>query len=142
MSASNPDESIGNLFIQICKLRRNKSNTLLSEHNIHAGQDPLLYYLSLEDGQTISSLVDKLCIQYATISNMIDRMEATGLIRKEKDAIDKRTSRIYLTEKGKKSIEKISQVWQTMEAITLKGLEPTQQDTLRKILQQVKRNLE
>ena len=91
MKATDPLNSISNLFIQICKLRRNKTNMLLADADIHAGQDILLYYLGVADGQTVSSLVEKMNIQHSTIFNMIDRMEATGMIRKEKDSADKRT---------------------------------------------------
>ncbi len=141
MKKTTQNNSIGNLLIQICKLRRNKSNALLSEVNIHSGQDALLYYLSLEDGQTVSSLVEKLCIQQATISNMIDRMEVSGVIRKEKDSNDKRASRIYLTPKGKDTITEIAKVWRTMESLTTKGLDEEQKKTLSELLQKVLENL-
>jgi DNA-binding MarR family transcriptional regulator len=141
MKPKMPSVSISNLLIQICKFRRNKSNVLLAEAGIHSGQDILLYYLSIEDGQTVSALVEKMCIQHATISNMIDRMEAAGMIRKKKDSADKRISRVYVTPKGKEAITRIGLIWQTMEAMTLKGLNDQQQETLRLLLQQVQKNL-
>jgi DNA-binding MarR family transcriptional regulator len=141
MKKTTQNNSIGNLLIQICKVRRNKSNSLLSEVGIHSGQDALLYYLSLEDGQTVSSLVEKLCIQQGTISSMIERMETFGVIKKEKDLVDKRTSRVFLTDKGKEALKKIGQVWSTMETATVKGLTVTEQDKLRELLIKVLVNL-
>jgi DNA-binding MarR family transcriptional regulator len=134
--------SISNLLVQICKVRRNKSNALLSEAGIHEGQDILLYYLSQEDGQTVSSLVEKMCIQQATISNMIDRMVATGMIIKEKDAADKRTSRIYITDKGTDAYKQIVRIWKTMESVATTGLSEQQQTQLADLLKQVLNNLE
>lgn len=134
--------SISNLLIQICKLRRNKSNSLLAAAGIHSGQDILLYYLGTEDGQTVSALVEKMCIQHATIANMISRMEATGMIRKEKDRDDRRTSRVYLTERGREALGQVAVVWKTMEATTIKGLTADQQGALRTLLQQVLSNLD
>lgn len=135
------DTSISNLIIQISKLRRNKSNALLSDAEIHSGQDALLYYLSLEDGQTVSSLVEKLSIQHGTISGMIERMETTGVIKKEKHETDKRTSRVYLTKKGQDALTKIAVVWKTMEAKTIKGLSRAEENILRELLQRVLKNL-
>jgi DNA-binding MarR family transcriptional regulator len=135
------EDSIGILLTQICKYRRNKSNTLLAETGIHTGQDILLYHLSIEDGQTVSSLVDKICIQHATIFNMIDRMESSGMIRKEKDSLDKRISRVYLTDKGKEAMDEVAKTWRTMETITTKGLTNEQQKELNTLLQMVLNNL-
>ncbi|HEY8917447.1 MAG TPA: MarR family transcriptional regulator, partial [Chitinophaga sp.] len=73
---------IGFLFVEICKRRRNKKNEMLSAVNIYEGQDFLLYRLSQRDGQSMSELAEKICIQQATMSNMIRRMEANGLIKK------------------------------------------------------------
>lgn len=141
MKSKNQQSSISNLLVQICKHRRNKSNTLLSEAGIHGGQDILLYYLSIEDGQTVSALVEKMCIQHATISNMIDRMEANGMIKKEKDSLDKRTSRVYMTDKGNEAYKQVAKIWKIMEATATKGLTEKQEDSLRELLQLVLKNL-
>ena len=134
-------ESVSYLFTQICKLRRNQSNALLSASGLHAGQDALLYYLDIQDGQTVSALVDKMHIQHATISNMIDRMEATGLLHKKKDDIDKRTSRLFLTPKGRESVGKINEAWRTLEGKTLDGFTAEEKETLTKLLSRVLGNL-
>lgn len=141
MKAKKQENYISNLLVQIGKLRRNKSNVLLSETNIHGGQDILLYYLSLEDGQTVSSLVEKMCIQHATISAMIDRMEAQGMIKKEKDITDKRTSRVYMTNKGMDAYKEVAKIWKAMEAMITKDLTEDQERLLRELLQLVLKNL-
>ena len=138
---SKGQNSISNLLVQICKLRRNKSNILLSDAGIHGGQDILLYYLSIEDGQTVSALVEKMCIQHATISTMIDRMQASGMIKKVKDNTDKRTSRVFITEQGLKAYEQIAKIWNIMETTVIKGLDTNQQKTLNELLQIVLKNL-
>jgi DNA-binding MarR family transcriptional regulator len=141
VKSKDQQSSISNLLVQICKHRRNKSNVLLAKANIHGGQDILLYYLSIEDGQTVSALVEKMCIQHATISTMLDRMEASGMIKKEKDATDKRTTRVYLTKIGMDALKHISKIWKTMEATVTKGLTETQKNSLQVLLEQVLKNL-
>ena len=141
MKLKNEQNSISNLLVQICKLRRNKSNILLSDAGIHVGQDILLYYLNIEDGQTVSALVEKMCIQHATISTMIDRMQASGMIKKIKDNTDKRTSRIFITEQGLEAYKQIAKIWNIMEASVIKGLDTNQQKTLNELLQIVLKNL-
>ena len=141
MKSKGQQLSISHLLVQICKQRRNKSNLLLSEAGIHGGQDILLYYLSIEDGQTVSALVEKMCIQHATISTMIDRMVATGMVKKEKDTLDKRTSRVFITDKGSEAYTQIAEIWKVMEATVTKDLSQEQKNSLRELLLQVLKNL-
>ncbi len=138
----NTKPDISNLLVQICKQRRNKSNALLAEADVHGGQDILLYYLSIKDGQTISELTEKMCIQYATMSNMVNRMEARELILKEKDTTDLRISRLYITDKGKNAYKHIAKVWKQMETQLSKNLSDKEQDTLKLLLIKVLKNLE
>lgn len=142
MEAKPKIHSITNILVQISKLHRNKSNTLFAEAGIYAGQDLLLYFLSEEDGQTVSALVEKMCNQHATLFTMIERMEASGMVKKEKDASDKRISRIYLTDKGRMAFQEACKVWQAVEETAVKGLTEEQEHTLFQLLQKVQKNLE
>ena len=137
---SKPD--ISNLLVQICKQRRNKSNALLADVGVHGGQDILLYYLSMKDGQTISELAEKMCIKFATISNMVNRMEVREIIRREKDGIDLRVTRLYLTGKGKSAYKLISEIWKQMESLLVKNLSLQEQEILKSLLTKILKNLE
>ena len=135
-------DSIGYLFVNICKVRRNKANELLSKYGIHAGQDILLYHLMREDGQTVSGLVENICVQHATLSNMINRMECNGLVTRSKDDYDMRVSRVFLTDRGKEAIQQVREVWKELEQITIKGLETDERILLKRLLQHVLGNFE
>ena len=137
----NTEDSLGYLLIQISKQRRTKSNALLVEHGIHSGQDLLLYHLNHDDGQTVSTLADKMNVQPATISNMIDRMVAVGLVEKIKGTIDKRTARVYLTDKGKQAFANVADVWNTIEDKSTKGLSVIEKFMLKRLLNTVSKNL-
>ncbi|HEU4551645.1 MAG TPA: MarR family transcriptional regulator [Chitinophaga sp.] len=133
---------IGSLFVEICKRRRNRKNEMLSAVNVYEGQDFLMYRLKLQDGQTMSELADKICIQQATMSTMIRRMEANGLVKKVTDPDDKRTSRIYLTAKGRATLELSGKIGLELDEQTVKGLSATERKTLDSLLQKVLKNLE
>lgn len=137
----NAEDSLGNLLMQISKKRRAGTNTLLAGLNIHSGQDMLLYYLSMEDGQTLSSLVEKMDVQHATMSNMVDRMVASGLVEKIKGTIDKRVSRVFITEKGRKAFDTVADAWDTMEDRSTKGLSVIEKFMLKRFLDRILVNL-
>jgi len=52
------------------------------------------------DGLTISEMGEKLFIKNSTMTALIDRMERDGLVRRERDPEDRRSVRVFLTEKG------------------------------------------
>ncbi|MBV8255538.1 MAG: winged helix-turn-helix transcriptional regulator [Chitinophaga sp.] len=141
MKSGKPHNSLNGLLVEISKIRRNKSNELLSGTGVHAGQDILLYYLDMEDGQTVSALVEKMGIQQGTIAAMIERMVNAGMITKKKDAADKRISRVFITKKGKAAHQQVTETWRKMESITAKGLSPIEQAQLITLLEKVRDNL-
>ncbi len=141
MKQKHGHDSIGNLLMQICKMRRSLSNERLAKLDLYDGQDILLYYLHTKDGQTISELVEKMCIQHATISSMIDRMTAKGTITKEKDSVDLRVSRVFLTPKGKEAVQGVVDIWIDLEKRSLDELSKEAKEDLRISLQQIVKNL-
>jgi len=54
-----------------------------------------------EDDLTVKGLGDKLFLDSGTITPLIKRLEARGLVRRERDRVDERQVRIVLTEAGR-----------------------------------------
>jgi DNA-binding MarR family transcriptional regulator len=113
----------------------------LSTLNLYPGQDGLLYHLSQNDGLTMTELVEKLKIKHPTLFTMVSRMETAGLIKKDKDGTDKRTSRIFLTNKGKKHVSELSRIWQDIEKQVLKGFSKEEINTAKIVLSKLIYNL-
>lgn len=51
-------------------------------------------------GLRVGELANRMALHQSTASNMVDRLETGGLIRKERTSADQRVVRLYLTEKG------------------------------------------
>ena len=134
-------DSIGKELISLCKAHRNFLAAKLAQVDLFPGQDGLLYHLSINDGQTMSELVEKMGIQHATLFNMIERMAKNNLVTKEKDETDGRTSRIYLTRKGMKLLEQLSQVWKEIEMQLRQNLSAMEANTFILIARKISDNL-
>ena len=67
----------------------------------------ILLALVDEDGLIMSKLGQKLFLEKSTMTGVIDKMEADGLVRRQDDESDRRAMRIVLTAKGKHLNEKI-----------------------------------
>lgn len=54
-----------------------------------------------EDGLTVKALGEKLFLDSGTITPMVKRLEARGLLRRERDTADERQVRVHLTDAGR-----------------------------------------
>ena len=134
-------DTISYLLAQICKANRGKGQELLSDLDLHRGQEMLLIHLWPRDGLTQSELAEDLCISPATITNTLHRMAKAGLVERRSDTEDLRVSRVYLTHEGKLLQEPVEAVWQELESQILADLTLEEQILLRRLLLQVYENL-
>ena len=134
-------ETISYLLAQVCKAHRGKGQELLSDLDLHLGQEMLLLRLWPRDGQTQSELADDLCISPATITKTLDRMSKAGLVERRTDSEDQRVSRVYLTNEGQLLQEPVEGVWHELETQILANLTLEEQILLRRLLLQVYENL-
>lgn len=134
-------ETISYLLAQVCKAHRGKGQELLSDLDLHLGQEMLLIRLWPRDGLTQSELADDLCISPATITKTLDRMSKAGLVERRTDSEDQRVSRVYLTNEGYSLQEPVEEVWHELETQCLANLTLEEQILLRRLLLQVHENL-
>lgn len=77
---------------------------ILSERNVDAfngAQGRLLYVLWQEENLSLRQLAQKTGLAATTLTSMVDRMEAAGLVRRLADRNDRRKTRLSLTEKAR-----------------------------------------
>lgn len=129
--------SAGQLLVQVCRAHRNKAQELLSRVDLHPGQEFLLYNLWAGDGLTQSDLGERLGVQPATLTRMLDRMEKAALVERQPDPHDQRVSRVYLTATGRALEAPVCDIWGDLEAAMVAGLSPAEVDELRRLLARV-----
>jgi DNA-binding MarR family transcriptional regulator len=134
-------ETTGALLVQICRAHRNKAQELLSQIDLYPGQEFLLASLWPQDGLTHTEVAENLCVQPATVTRMLDRLETAGLVQRRTDSGDQRISRVYLTEKGGNLVRPIERTWQELEEISFANLSLEERLLLRRLLLQVYHNL-
>jgi DNA-binding MarR family transcriptional regulator len=93
------------------------------------------------EGCTQSELADRLCIQPATVTKMLQRMEQTNLIQRRGDPDDQRVSRVYLTDQGRALLQPYEETWAKLEQYLLEGLSLEERVLLRRLLIQLQNNL-
>ena len=130
-------EALGYLMFHICRAHRNKAQELLSELGLYTGQEILLMHLWLEDGLTQTTLAERLCIQPATLTKTLDRLEQAGLVARQPDIDDRRVTHVYITNKGQQLRHSIESVWREVETQSFGSLSVEERDTLRRLLEKI-----
>ena len=127
---------------QLCRAQRGVVGELLSQCDLRVGQEMLLLQLWDQDGQTQSALAEQLCVQPATVTVVLRRMEKAGLIQRRKDAQDQRVSRVFLTENGRNLQETVCNVWQTLERHMTADVTAEERQQLLQLLAKIQQNLQ
>lgn len=134
------EKSLQGLFLQITRLHFLRSHNLMGNTEVHRGQGGLLVSLHFENGQTQKELAHLMGIKPATMTVMIQRMEKNGLVRKEQDKKDQRSTRIYITEKGEEEYRKFQVIWDKMEEEMFANFTVEEKIIFRRLLLQMQSN--
>ena len=118
---------------------------ILSEKNIDAfngAQGSLLYILWQEDGIPIRELSRRSGLAVTSLTGMLDRMEAAGLIYKDRGDKDRRKILIFLTDNARSLEKGYNEVTEEIENIYYKGFSEEEIDQCEKYLQRIFHNVE
>jgi len=132
---------LGFLIHDVSRLRRSAFDRCLKPLNVTRSQWWVLAYLSRRDGMTQSQLAEELDLGKVAIGGLIDRLEKSGLVRREADANDRRVNRLFLEPKSKQLITKLRKASHQMNEIILHGIAESALETSALTLKSMKHNL-
>ncbi|WP_306984886.1 MarR family winged helix-turn-helix transcriptional regulator [Alkalicoccobacillus murimartini] len=135
------NDDIRVLLDKISSQNRRNYNQLLTNLNLHVGQDNLLCKLWNKDGMTQVELCNQLNCEAPTVTNMVKSLEKKGLIIRHKDVQDKRITRIYLTDAGKEIEKPVSEIWKKQQERLLTEITQDEKLLFRRLLKQMEKNL-
>ncbi len=132
---------LGYLIHDVSRLRRSAFDRCLKPLNVTRSQWWVLAYLSREDGMTQSKLAEELDIGKVAVGGLIDRLEKSGLLRRDADALDRRVNRVFLEPKSKQLIARMRKVSHRMNTQILAGLGDVKLESTAATLDAMKANL-
>lgn len=119
------EKSYGGFLIgKIKQIQGRVFEKMLLEEGIdefNGAQGRILFVLWQEDGITITALSEKTGLAKTTLTSMLDRMEASGNIYRILSEADRRSVRIYLTDKSRSLKDKYDSVSSKMTELFYKG---------------------
>ena len=127
---------------KVCKAHRANVGALLAEHGLHVGQEMVLVELWQDDGLRGGELAVRLGVEPPTVTKMLRRLEACGLVERRPDQADARSFRVYLTPEGLALEEPVARCWRRAEEAALAGMSARDRQTFRRLLGRVRSNLD
>ncbi|MBU5439363.1 MarR family transcriptional regulator [Tissierella sp. MSJ-40] len=100
-----------------------------------------LFYLGKYDGISQKELGELMDIKESTVARLIDRMEKEDYVCRLKDKDDRRITKLYLTEKGKKYRQECLPEGEKMAEIFTKGISQEELDIFMKVVDKILSNI-
>lgn len=121
----------------LSRTHKGMAAALLGELGLFPGQELILMQLWEEEGLSQKCLGAPQKLDHSTIAKSIRRLEAAGLVRRERSAEDARVSLVFLTDAGRALEPAVHDVWTRMEAFTTSNLTADERDTLVRLAAKV-----
>jgi DNA-binding MarR family transcriptional regulator len=103
-----------------------------------------LAVLSVIEGPSIRELAVYSVVEQSTLSRSLDQLATEGLVRRETDAADSRTTRVYITEPGRTAFETLWPRMAEANARMFRGIPEDERrafvGTLQKILTNIRKH--
>jgi DNA-binding MarR family transcriptional regulator len=129
---------ITHALLQAARAYRLRSAKMLGRIGLYPGQDAFLMLLNQRGRMTMGEAASALAIQPPTVTKMVSRLSAAGLVETETMEGDRRKVTITMTDDARRKVEEIDAIWEELESVALVQLEP---EPLKEQLSVMVRNL-
>src|SRR5687767_12037882 len=110
------EDSISYLLARLTIAHRNLLEKSVTEVGLHSGQVFVMMELWKKDGQRQVDLAEKLNLAPPTVNKILGGLLESDFVKRAKYEDDARSTRIFLTEKGKEVKAALEEKWTEIEA--------------------------
>ena len=101
----------------------------------------ILAALYSQDGMSMKDISARIGKKKNTVTVLIDKLVALGYVRKETDGLDRRTTRVFLAEKGRVFEHIFREVSQKLIEKTYRGFTESEKEELMGLLTRMEENV-
>lgn len=136
-------EDVRNAFFRVEILRRKLVRPYIMDIGLTVGQGQprILKELRERGTMTQKELADICILDVATMSRTLDRLEQSGLIKRENNPESRRSWNISLTQDGEKMADKAIEIFDMTDEIFCKGITEEELNTLCEISSKIENNI-
>ena len=135
-----PQESIGFLMRRIVHEVSGQIERQFDSCGLTNAQWLPLYKLHLGSASTVAELARECQLDTGGMTRLLDRLEAKGLVRRERSSEDRRVVNLELTDEGREAARAVPTVLCRVQNAALTGFTPDEWQQLRDLLTRMLRN--
>ena len=135
-----PERSVGLLMRRVLNSIVHRVDLQLAEHDLTHAQWVPLYKLYAGECATMAALSRVLQLDPAGMTRALDRLEAKGLVRRERSAQDRRVVQLEITDAGRRVSEEVRAVLSGVLNAHLAGFDEPEWETLIDLLRRMLAN--
>lgn len=113
----------------------------LKDTELTSGQPKVLDYLKNYDGATQKEIADACFLEAATITSVLNGMEAKGLIVRKRLNGNRRSYHVFMTEKGKALQKKVEEIFLQLEEETFRDIPEEKRAEFLQIFSKIHKNM-
>ena len=125
----------------VARMIRTYADQKARQFGITRAQWVVLVRLDRFEGLKQSELADMLDLQPITLTRLLDRLSASGLIERRADPNDRRANRLYLTPAARPLLEQLGELGEELMTTALAGVDRDSIERMVAQLATVKENL-
>ena len=123
MRSRNPSREFAFLLNDVARLLRTFADQQARQFGMTRAQWAVLVRLEHAEGLKQSELAELLDLQPITLTRLVDRLCANGLIERRADPNDRRAKRLYLTAAARPLMERLADLGGEMMETVLEGFD-------------------
>jgi MarR family transcriptional regulator for hemolysin len=129
------------LLNDVARLLRTLADQRVRALNMTRAQWVVLSRLELCEGLKQSELADHLDLKPISLTRLVDRLCAHGLVERRADPNDRRVKRLYLTSAARPIVERLRQLGEELMGDVLAGIDDRAVEVMLRHLGRAKENL-
>jgi MarR family transcriptional regulator for hemolysin len=141
MRPRSPQREFAFLINDVGRLLRTYADQQARQFGMTRAQWAVLARLEYAEGLKQSELAELLDLQPITLTRLVDRLCANGLIERRADPSDRRAKRLYLTAQARPLMNRLADLGENMMARVLEGLDAAKIEQMTTNLSGVRDNL-
>lgn len=127
---------------QIHRMEHWIAGGVLGKAKLYRGQAHLLLLISQNNGASQGDLAEITDVRPSSMTEMLVKMEQTGLVTRRQDDKDQRIMRIFLTEDGRRIANEAKATVDDFTTKIFNCLTAEEQDNMLKLIEKVSANIE